>query len=63
MRKENGEKGFTLAELMITVAIIGVLAAVSFIAVAGHQKKLRLLEMDNTAREIFNAAQNLLTQN
>ena len=62
MRKENGEKGFTLAELMITVAIIGVLAAVSFIAVAGHQKKLRLLEMDNTAREIFNAAQNHLTQ-
>ena len=62
MGKENGEKGFTLAELMITVAIIGVLAAVSFIAVAGHQKKLRLLEMDNTAREIFNAAQNHLTQ-
>ena len=53
--------GFTLAELLITVAIVGILAAFGFVAVVQAHKNLRLREMDDTAREIFVAAQNHLT--
>lgn len=56
------KRGFTLAELLITVAIIGILAAFGFVAVAQHQRSLKLTEMDNAAREIFVAAQNHLSE-
>ena len=50
-----------MAELLIVVAIITVLAGVSFIAVQNHQKSLAQLECDTVAKEIFFAAQNHLT--
>ena len=53
--------GFTMAEMLIVVAIIGVLAAVSFIAVQSHQKSMTQLQYDAIAKEIFVAAQNHLT--
>ena len=53
--------GFTMAELLIVVAIIGVLAGVSFIAVQTHQKSVTQLQYDTIAKEIFIAAQNHLT--
>ena len=53
--------GFTMAELLIVVAIIGVLAGVSFIAVQTHQKSMTQLQYDAIAKEIFVAAQNHLT--
>ena len=55
------KKGFTLAEVLITVAIIIILAGVTFVSVAQYQKNLRLMEMDGTAKEIFIAAQNHLS--
>lgn len=55
------KKGFTLAEVLVTVAIILILAGVTFISVAQYQKNLRLMEMDGTAKEIFIAAQNHLS--
>ena len=58
----NRRTGFTLAELLVTIAIIGILAAVSFVAVAQSRKNLKLLEMDNIAREIYVGAQNHLTE-
>lgn len=61
MNKRNGKRGFTMAELLIVVAIIGVLAGVSFVAVAQHQRSLERVERDSVAREIFVAAQNHLT--
>ena len=53
--------GFTMAELLIVVAILGVLAGVSFIAVQQHQKSVTQLQYDTIAKEIFVAAQNHLT--
>ena len=59
--KQRRNKGFTLAELLIVVAIIGVLAGVSFIAVYNYQRSMHQLEYDGFAKEIFIAAQNHLT--
>lgn len=61
MRRKHGDRGFTMAELLIVVAIIGVLAGVSFVAVQRHQKSLSQSEVDSIAKEIFVAAQNHLT--
>lgn len=58
---KHEKAGFTLAELLIVIAITGILAAVAFVQVGAYQKKLKRTEMDNTAREIFVAAQNHLT--
>lgn len=49
-----------MAELLIVVAIIIVLAGVSFIAVQNHQRSLAQLERNTIAKEIFFAAQNHL---
>ena len=59
-RRAIGRAGFTMAEVLIVVAIIGVLSGVAFVAVQSHQKSLQLAEMDSIAKEIFVAAQNHL---
>ncbi|MBQ7556984.1 MAG: type II secretion system protein, partial [Lachnospiraceae bacterium] len=56
------KKGYTLAELLVVIGIMGVLAAISFVAVNHYRKTLKLLEMDKTAQEIYIAAQNHFTQ-
>lgn len=61
VKKRLNRKGFTLAEVLVTVAIILILAGVAFVSVAQYQKNLRLMEMDGTAKEIFIAAQNHLS--
>lgn len=45
----------------MVVAIIAILAGFGFVAVNRYQKRLKRVEMDNVAREIFVAAQNHLT--
>lgn len=59
-RKAN-RKGFSLAELLVVIAVLGILAGVSFVAVSRYIRNLQALEMDNTAKEIFIAAQNHLS--
>jgi len=52
----NRKKGFTLIELMIVVAIIGVLAAIAIPAYQGYIKKSKI----STVRTNFDAAVNLV---
>ena len=61
MRNIRNKKGFTLAELMLVVAIVAVLAGVAFVAVNGYSRVLRHTQYDETAREIFISAQNRLS--
>lgn len=49
-----------MAEVLIVVAIIVVLAGVGFIALMSHMRNMQQLEMDGQAKEIFVAAQNHL---
>ena len=50
-----------MAELLVVIAITGILASFGFVEVTRYQHKLKRVEMDNIAREIFVAAQNQLT--
>lgn len=61
MSKLKKRNGFTLAEMLIVVAIILILSAVAFINVQRYQRSLGQLERDGIAKEIFVAAQNHLT--
>ena len=58
-RRKN-DRGFTMAELLIVIAIIGVLSGVSYIAVQSHHRSMAQLERDAVAQELFVAAQNHL---
>jgi len=61
MRKNRRNLGFTMAELLVVVAIIMILASVSFIAVQRYQRSMAQLERNAVAKELFVAAQNHLT--
>ena len=60
-RYHKNSNGFTMAEMLIMVAIIVILCGFGFVAVIAHQRNLKRMEMDETAQEIFIAAQNHLT--
>ena len=61
VKRKTNSKGFSLAEILVVIAIMGILAGVSFVAVSRYIRNLQALEMDNTAKEIFIAAQNHLS--
>ena len=48
MNKNKLQKGFTLVELIISIALIAIIAGISFSNLGGHQKKLEVdLEAEN----------------
>ena len=56
MKRITGKKGFTLAELLIVVAIIGVLVAISIPIFTQQLKKARLATNQANARAAYAAA-------
>ncbi len=56
MKKLNNKKGFTLAELLVVVAIIGVLVAVSIPVFTSQLAKARLATNQANARAAYAAA-------
>ena len=61
MKKKFNKYGFSMAELLMVVAILVALFGVAFVAVQNHQRSMTQLEYDTIAKEIFVAAQNHLT--
>ena len=59
--KIKSRKGMTMAEVLVVVAIILILAGVAFIGLLQYQRNMARLERDAIAKEIFIAAQNHLT--
>ncbi|HPC37561.1 MAG TPA: prepilin-type N-terminal cleavage/methylation domain-containing protein, partial [Candidatus Paceibacterota bacterium] len=49
MNKNKLQKGFTLVELIISIALIAIIVGISFSNLGGHQKKL---EVDLEAEKI-----------
>jgi len=61
MNRNRLKKGFTLAEVLITVAIITVVAAIAIVFSTSYIRALTKLEYDGYAKELFVAAQNHLS--
>lgn len=64
MAKETTRRsrGFTLTEMLVTVAIVIVLFALAVIPITKMQRDMRQTELDSRAEMLFMAAQNRLTQ-
>lgn len=60
--KRKNRKGFTLAELLMTVAILLIVFALAVPAVFAIQRNLRQKELDSKAEIIYTAVQDKLTE-
>ncbi len=61
-RRRLGTAGFTLSEVLIAVAILVVLMSVAIPQVVSYQRDLKVTLLDETAKELYAAAQNSLTR-
>lgn len=56
--KKYNQHGFTVPEMLLVILISLVLLAVSLVGIVTYMRYLRLAQLDNSAKEIFLAAQN-----
>ncbi len=54
-RKKNGQKGFTMIELMVVVVIVGILAAIAIPIYGKYIKNARMTEATGRIGEIITA--------
>ncbi len=60
--KNSNKKGFTLVELVVVIAIIGVLAAILVPSMMGYVKKSRLKTANGNAKTAYNAIAEFLAE-
>ena len=58
----HNDRGFTLSEVLLTVAILVVLFALAAVPVSKMRRELRQTELDSKAEILFQTAQNRMTQ-
>lgn len=59
---KNKKKGFTLIELIIVIAVIGILTAILIPSWMNYLKNARLKTQNNNARVIYNASQTVVQE-
>ncbi|MEW6264425.1 MAG: prepilin-type N-terminal cleavage/methylation domain-containing protein [Thermodesulfobacteriota bacterium] len=63
IRMRRGQKGFTLIELMIVVAIIGILAAIAIPQFASYRKRAQDSAAKSSLKNLATAQENYYAQN